>query len=156
LSTKARVSVLGAAALAGAGAIAAIATLPTAAAAATPTLTPTCSNATLKGTYTFASDGWTVSGTGTTPFALAGTETYSGAGTAAGVVTISLNGVITPGTPNTATYHINSDCTGTGAFTNSGVTTHFDLYLSPNGDYFRFVGTDPGSVTASTENRVSR
>ena len=115
---------------------------------------PLCGNATLKGTYTFASDGWTVSGGSTTPFALAGVETYDGAGSATGVVTSSLNGVITPGTPNTATYHINPDCSGTAAFTNSGITTHFDLYVAPDGDFFQFVGTDAGAVTSSTETRV--
>lgn len=115
-----------------------------------------CSNATLKGTYTFASNGWTVSGGSATPFALAGVETYDGAGTATGVVTISINGVIAPATPNTATYNVNPDCTGTAAYTNSGVTTHFDIYLSPKGDSFQFVGTDPGEVTSATEIRVSK
>jgi hypothetical protein len=115
-----------------------------------------CSNATLNGTYTFASDGWTVAGGSTTPFALAGVETYDGAGRATGVVTVSLNGVVTPATPNTAVYNVNSDCTGTAAYTNSGVTTHFDIYVAPNGDFFQFVGVDPGTVTSATETRVSK
>lgn len=115
-----------------------------------------CSNATLSGTYTFASDGWTVSGGGAVPFALAGVETYDGAGNVSGVVTVSLNGVILPATPNTGTYHVNPDCTGTAAYTNSGVTTHFDIYVAPSGDNFQFVGTDAGEVTAATEIRVSK
>jgi hypothetical protein len=117
---------------------------------------PPCSNATLDGTYTFASDGWTVSNGTATPFALAGVETYDGAGSATGTVTVSLNGVVTPATPNTATYSIAANCIGTAAFTNSGVTTHFDLYVDPSGDSFKFVGTDQGQVTSSTETRVHR
>lgn len=117
--------------------------------------TPTCSNSTLSGTYTFASDGWIVSGGGTTPFALAGTETYDGAGNIAGVVTASLNGSVTSAAANTGTYSINSNCTGTAAFTNSGVTTHFDIYVHPMGRFFQFVETDTGQVTSATETRIS-
>ncbi|HEU5474956.1 MAG TPA: hypothetical protein VFV67_30300 [Actinophytocola sp.] len=138
----------------GAGALALVLTPALTASAAAKA--PSCSNATLKGTYTFASGGWTVAGGSTTPFALAGVEHYDGAGNIAGVVTTSINGVIIPGTPNTGTYQINADCTGTAAFTNSGVTTHFDIYVSPDGDEFQFVGTDPGAVTSATEIRVSR
>lgn len=154
-STKPRVRSLSIAALA----IAALAIAGTLAVVATPATTasaaPSCSNATLRGTYTFALDGWDVSGTGTTPFALAGVETYDGAGNVAGFVTISLNGVITPRTANTGVYHIDPDCTGTAAYTNSGVTTHFDIYLSPKGDNFQLVATDPGQVSSGTEIRVS-
>ncbi|WP_051766987.1 hypothetical protein [Saccharothrix syringae] len=117
---------------------------------------PSCSNATLRGTYTFSEDGWTVSGTGTTPFAFAGVQTYNGNGTGAGIVSSSFNGVITPATANTATYQVDADCTGTVAYTNSGVTSHFDIYLDPKGDSFTFIETDPGSVSAGVETRVSK
>jgi hypothetical protein len=149
--TKPRVRSLSIAALVAMGALGVIATPAVTASAA-----PSCSDATLKGTYTFALDGWDVSGSGTTPFALAGVETYDGAGNAVGAVTISLNGVITPRTANTGVYHINPDCTGTAAYTNSGVTTHFDIYLSPRGDNFKLAGTDAGQVTAGVESRVSK
>jgi hypothetical protein len=153
-STKHRVRSLPTIALLGACALAVIAT--PALASSAPTSGHGCGNATLQGTYTFASNGWTVSGGTATPFALAGVETYDGAGHTAGVVTTSLNGVVTTAAPNTGTYSIGADCTGRAAYTNSGVTTHFDIYLSPTGDSFQFVGTDPGSVTSSTEARKSR
>jgi hypothetical protein len=128
----------------------------TASASPAPSGVPQCGNATLKGTYTFAEDGWTVSGTGTVPFALAGVQTYDGAGGATGVVTTSVNGVITPATPNTATYHINRDCTGTVGYHDAAGMLHFDLYLAPSGDSFHFVQTDSGAVSSGVETRVSR
>lgn len=82
--------------------------------------------------------------------------TYDGAGNASGVVTVSLNGVVLPATPNTATCHVDPDCTATAAYTISGVTAHFDIYVAPSGDNFQFVGTDHGEVTTATEIRFSK
>jgi hypothetical protein len=158
ISPRRRIAVLASAcALAAVAALALTGAASAGAATSTvPGPTPSCSDATLQGTYNFASDGWSVSGGTATPFALAGTERLDGAGTAAGTVTISQDGVITPATPNTAVYHVNANCTGTAAFTNSGVTTHFDVYAAPSGDSFEFVGTDAGSVTSATETRVAK
>jgi hypothetical protein len=115
-----------------------------------------CSDATLSGTYTFAGDGWSIShGKKIAPFALAGIETYDGAGHLAGTVTVSQNGVAVPGRANTGTYHVNPDCTGTAIYINSGVATHYDIYLAPAGDSFQLVELDPGTSFALTEIRVS-
>lgn len=158
IGARRRIAVLASAcALATAGVLALIGTASagTSTSAASGT-TPLCSNATLHGTYTFAEDGWSVSGSTTTRFAFAGVERYDGAGAVAGTVTGSQNGVITPATPNSGVYHINANCTGTAAFTNSGTTIHFDVYPAPSGASFTFAETDTGTVSAGTETQVSR
>jgi hypothetical protein len=118
-----------------------------------------CSNATLKGTYAFSYISWSISAQGrATPVAKAGFETYNGTGTGIGVVTINSNGVIVGNNErNAATYSINADCTGKIAYTRAdGSIVHFNIYLSPSGNQFHLVGTDTGSIQASTNTRVAR
>ena len=119
-----------------------------------------CSNATLKGTYSYGDIAWSISERGrATPVAEAGFTTYDGDGTATGVVTINSNGVVVANNEtNTATYSINTDCTGTVVFTNAdGSTLHFNIYLSPSGNQYHLIRTDPGSVDAApTSTRVAR
>jgi hypothetical protein len=118
-----------------------------------------CSNATLKGTYAFSFISWSISEQGrATPVARAGFETYAGTGTGTGVITINSNGVVVADNErNAATYSINADCTGKIAYTRAdGSVVHFNIYLTPSGNEFRLVGTNPGSVEASTNTRVAR
>jgi hypothetical protein len=118
-----------------------------------------CSNAMLKGTYAFADTGWSISAQGqATPVAKVGFDTFEGNGTGTGVFTVNNNGVIVADhETSTATYSINKNCTGTVVFNNAdGSVVHFNIYLSPSGDQFRLVATDPGSVDVSTETRVAR
>jgi hypothetical protein len=114
---------------------------------------PRCSTATLKGLYLFSGDGWSVSATGTTPMAFAGSERFDGRGGVRGNVTFSQNGTIIPKSSYTSTYTINPDCTGTQLVDGIG---HYDIYVAPSGDSFTFIQTDPGSVTATTETRATR
>ncbi|WP_438290511.1 hypothetical protein [Streptomyces sp. HUAS TT7] len=113
----------------------------------------TCSTATLTGTYLFAGDGLSVSGTSSQPLAFAGSEHFDAAGHVRGTSSSSFNGTITRGAPFTGTYTVNADCTGTLAI---GTTLHFDLYTAPSGDFFTYIQTDPGSVSATTEHRATR
>jgi hypothetical protein len=120
-----------------------------------------CSNATLKGTYAYSVISWSISAQGrATPVARAGFETFDGDGTGTGVLTINNNGVVVANhETNTATYSINTDCTGTVVFHHAkipGSLVHFNIYVSPSGNQFRLVATDPGSVDAATETRVAR
>ena len=118
-----------------------------------------CSNATLKGTYVHAETGWSISAQGpTTPVATAGFDTFDGDGTGTGVITINSNGVVVADNEtSTATYSINTDCTGTVVFKDAdGSIVHFNIYLSPSGNQIRFITTEPGSVIASTDTRVAR
>src|SRR5215472_10147546 len=117
-----------------------------------------CSNATLKGTYAHAETGWSISAQGqATPVTTAGFDTFDGDGTGTGVITINSNGVVVADNEtSTATYSINTDCTGTVVFNEAGSLLHFNIYVSPSGNLFRLVGTDPGSVEAGTVTRVAR
>ena len=118
-----------------------------------------CSNATLTGTYDFARTIWSISANDlATPVALAGFDTFDGDGTGTGVITINSNGVVVADNEtSTATYSINTDCTGTVVFNDAdGSIVHFNIYLSPSGNQIRFIATEPGSVIASTDTRVAR
>ena len=115
-----------------------------------------CSNQTLKGTYDFATTTWSISANDlATPVALAGFDIFDGTGT--GVITINSNGVVVADNEtSTATYSVKADCTGTVVFNEAGSLLHFNIYVSPSGNLFRLVGTDPGSVEAGTVTRVAR
>jgi hypothetical protein len=117
-----------------------------------PASPPTCNLATLKGTYLFEGNGTSVSGTTTTPTAFAGSEHFNGAGTVTGSSTFSSGGTIIPRSPFTGTYTLTPGCTGTLTI---GTTLHFDIYVAPSGNRFTYVQTDPGSISATTETRVS-
>ncbi len=117
------------------------------------TSSASCSTRTLTGTYLFEGNGASVSGTTTTPTAFAGSEHFDGAGAVAGSSTFSSGGTIFPRSAFTGTYILSADCTGTLTI---GTTLHFDIYVAPSGDTFTYAQTDHGSVSATTENRVSR
>ena len=121
--------------------------------AAHPAGSGSCSLATLRGTYLFAGDGWSVSGSTSTPLAFAGSEHFGGNGHLKGTSTSSFGGTITRGTAFTGTYTLAANCTGT--FT-IGTTLHFDLFTTPSGNAFTYTQTDPGSVSATTEARATR
>ncbi|MFB9923167.1 hypothetical protein ACFORO_05865 [Amycolatopsis halotolerans] len=123
------------------------------ASSATESASPSCGAATLRGTYLFSGDGWTITGATATPLAFAGSERFDGAGHVQGVSSTNANG--TPSSHNafTGVYTVAADCTGTLVI---GGSLHFDLYLDPSGDSFAYVQTDPGAVSATTEHRATR
>jgi len=73
-----------------------------------------CSNATLTGNYGFSFGGFQIQhGTQrSVPFYGAGLATFDGAGNASATFNFGSNGKITTNQPYTATYTVNSDCTG--------------------------------------------
>ncbi|WP_157872218.1 hypothetical protein [Streptomyces silaceus] len=107
----------------------------------------------LTGTYLFASWGLSVSATSSQPLAFAGSERCDGSGPRKGISPPSLNGTITRDSSFTGTRTIAKNCTGT---LTVGASLHFDLYIAPSGDSFAYVQTDPGSVSATTEQRATR
>lgn len=114
-----------------------------------------CSLGTLNGTYLFSDNGFFVQGGKRTPFSDAGHETYDGNGHVQGVFTLSDNGTITRLIHYTGTYTVTPQCTGTETYTTTtGVTSHFDQFIAPDGSHFTYVETDPGFVLASTEVRA--
>jgi hypothetical protein len=151
-----RLAVLASAcALAGAGGLA-LAGTASASGAARTTSASSCSDATLNGTYTYAYEGWSVAKGASTPSATSGFDHFNGAGTSTGVTTFVANGVVeNNNTPDSATYALNANCTGTIVFNIAGSLAHFNIYASPSGKSFSIIQTDPGSVQAGTETRVN-
>jgi hypothetical protein len=130
---------------------------PASADASTPSKTPRCSDATLNGTYIFGSNGTSVSQGQSIPVSTGGIDLFNGAGSGTGLATFVVNGALQNNdTPITSTYTINSNCSGTVAFNVGGSLAHFNVYVSPSGQSFVLVDTDPGNVLAGTETRVSR
>lgn len=112
-----------------------------------------CSEATLRGTYLFSLVGFTVTGTGSDPFAIGGQDVYDGHGHVRSVFTSSTNGKITRFIRSTGNYTVNPDCTGSVSF--SGGTTTGDLFIAPDGSQYVFVHTNPGTVAAELDQRVT-
>jgi len=116
-----------------------------------------CSNATLKGTYLFAYDGWQIDADGVRkPGAFSGIEIYNGDGTMRGIYSGGVDGVVSRMVGYTGTSTIHPNCTGEQTFTDdgTGLVTHNDIFVAPSGEEFTFVYTDPGIVSAGSERRV--
>lgn len=108
-----------------------------------------CSNADLRGAYSFVASG-TMNGVGA--FATAGQTRYDGNGDATGLIQISLNGNVTPVIQWTGTYSVDPDnCTVTKTVTIPGIgTVHF---FGTAGDRFkelRVIATDSGTAISGT------
>ncbi len=112
----------------------------------------TCSEATLRGTYLFADERFTVSDKGRGPFAIAGNNVFDGHGNVRGVLTVSTNGKITRFIHDSGKYTVNPDCTGTVTFSEG---TSDDVFVAPDGSQFAFIQTNPGVVFAGFEQRVT-
>jgi len=115
-----------------------------------------CSNATLKGTYLFAQDGWQIDADGVRkPAAFSGIEIYNGDGTMRGIFSGGFDGVVSRMVGYTGTSTIHPNCTGEQTFTDdTGAVTHNDIFVAPSGEEFTFIQTDPGAVSAGSERRV--
>jgi hypothetical protein len=111
-----------------------------------------CSEATLRGTYLFAYQGFTVSGKDRGPFAVAGYEVYDGLGNSSSVSTFSTNGKITQLARVNGRYTVNADCTGSTIYSDG---TRYDDFIAPDGSIHVFVQTNPGTVAAGFEPRVT-
>ena len=115
-----------------------------------------CTLATPNGTYQFAVQGFVNEHNQQQPIAFAGMETYDGEGHVQGQLTQSINGAISRVTYS-GSYTVTPECVVTYTITDStGVTTHFDEFVSPDGNEITFVQTDPGSILSGSERRVSR
>ena len=112
-----------------------------------------CSEATLKGTYLFAYDGFGIKGNDQIPFAVAGYDVFDGNGNINSVSSFNVNGKITRKEHVSGTYSVNADCTSTAIYEDG---THYDQFIAPDGSKFTFVQTKPSEVvTATFEPRVT-
>jgi hypothetical protein len=111
-----------------------------------------CSEATLHGTYLFAYQGFTVSGNDQVPLAVAGSEMFDGLGNVRSVSTYSINGKITQLDRVHGRYTVNADCSGSSIYSDG---SRYDQFTAPDGSTFVFVQTNPGTVVAAFEPRVT-
>ena len=107
-----------------------------------------CSVATLSSNYGFTGSGFasphhSVKGA-EVPVAYSGLETFDGAGNFSATFTSASNGTISTGDTVTGTYTVNSDCTGSAAFTTGGGT--FTFVIVNGGDEAMVIQTDPGNT----------
>ncbi|HEU5230378.1 MAG TPA: hypothetical protein VFU49_21340 [Ktedonobacteraceae bacterium] len=114
-----------------------------------------CSLATLNGRYVASFDGFLVMGSNRVPFAGAGFLIFDGHGHGHdGVLSQSVNGKIMSQIRFTGTYTVTPDCVVTLTnTTTTGVTSHFDLFTTPDGNRATFVQTDPGVVMSGVQTR---
>jgi hypothetical protein len=111
-----------------------------------------CSVATLKGTYLYAYEGFTIEGNTKGPFAVAGSEVFDGQGNVRSISTVSTNGKIDRNVRIDGEYVVNADCTSTASYSDG---TNYDQFLSPDGSTFVLVQTNPGTVAAGFEPRAT-
>jgi hypothetical protein len=112
---------------------------------------PRCSAPTLHGRYVFSASGFTIVGGVTVPKAIIEVIDFNGDGTlAVPGATRSLNGVITRSLPSVGTYAVTEDCVGT--INLAGPT--FDIFVSPRGNQFWLIQTNPDNVFQGSATRT--
>jgi hypothetical protein len=109
-----------------------------------------CSLATLSGNYAFVytgdgAPGHSVRAQNIIPGAAVGVFTFDGTGDATASYTVVFNGQ-TSGTsvPDSGTYTLNSDCTGT--LTDTTIGIHFNIATASGGAEIFGIQTDPGNT----------
>ncbi len=108
---------------------------------------PSCSQATLNGTYTLSGNG-TMGGVVT---AAMGKVTYDGHGNAQVTFTQSTGGFVQKYTAVPGTYTVNADCTGSKTF---GGTTNYDFVVTPDGREIHWIVTNTGAVFTGSAIRL--
>ena len=110
-----------------------------------------CSLKTLKGSYLYASSGTSSLSGSIVDYSDAGIATYDGNGNFSD--SVSVNG--DPSITNyIGTYTLNSNCTGTLNY--SIDNTHYNIFISPDGNTLKFVQTDAGTNISGEEKRVAK
>lgn len=120
---------------------------------------PSCSNATLSGSFGYTNTGTIIAGPFAGPFGGVGHQTFDREGNTEATATVSVNGNIFHVTI-TGTYTVNSNCTGSmtllistggaGTFTN-----HVDFVIVHGGTEMRAIQTDPGAVVTTVLEKQS-
>ncbi len=109
-----------------------------------------CSDATLTGNYPFVytgngAPGHSVSGRNIIPGAVVGVLAFDGAGIVTASYTAVFNGhAFGTSAPDTGTYVLNSDCTGT--ITDATIGIHFNIVTAGGGAEVFGIQTDPGNT----------
>jgi hypothetical protein len=109
----------------------------------------TCSPATLKGRYLFATTGTLAAGV----FARAGYRIFYGDGTGTIIATTTVNGVVaTKDAQSDLSYTVNKDCTG--SFTVLSVNAIAEIFVAPDGEEMVVIQTNTGQSDAHSSQRV--
>ncbi len=120
---------------------------------------PSCSNATLNGSFGYTNTGTILAGPDAGPFGGVGRQTFDGKGNTEATASVSVNGTIYHATIK-GTYAVNANCTGSMTLVvNAGTetfTNHVDLVIVHGGAEFQAINTDPGIVVTTVANRQSR
>jgi hypothetical protein len=122
---------------------------------------PTCTLATLKGRYLFATSGTllppALGVTEPTPGASAGFHIFNGDGTGTDIVTVRVGTeIVLRHVAVPISYTVDADCTGsyTPQVPNG---PSFDLFIAPTGEKIAVIATAPkGNQVSSIDERVSR
>jgi hypothetical protein len=114
-----------------------------------------CSLATLNGAFIMQAQGIAVGGSVPGPFGYASISTYDGKGNTHATYSGSWNGMIRRNQTLTGTYTVDADCTGTKTVElGGGAVSHYDMFLSPNGNMYSLVQTDAGVIVTAIFYRV--
>jgi hypothetical protein len=109
----------------------------------------TCSPATLKGRYLFATTGTLAAGV----FARAGYRIFYGDGTGTIIATTTVNGVVAAkDAQSDLSYTVNKDCTG--SFTVLSVNAIAEIFVAPDGEEMVVIQTNTGQSDAHSSQRV--
>lgn len=113
---------------------------------------PSCSNASLSGSFGYTNNGSIVAGPDAGPFGGVGRQTFDGKGNTKATATVSVNGNIIQ-VSISGTYSVNPDCTGSMILTVSAgpevFTNHVTFVIVRGGTEMRAINSDPGSVVTT-------
>jgi hypothetical protein len=106
-----------------------------------------CSNADLRGVYSFVADGYL----GGDAFATAGQTTYDGRGGASGLIQISTNGAVTPRLNWSGTYAVDAaTCTATKTVVLPNGSVDFFVTFADGFKELRFISTTEGATISGS------
>jgi hypothetical protein len=116
-----------------------------------------CNNSTIRGNYAYTIHGQVFIPNGPTLVidGLAWT-TFDGEGNLTELDAIAANGNVAPGwAPNTGTYLVNPDCTGTITVTNGNAPlVHLQMIVAQSGNTIHEMTIDPGFATTAEGERI--
>jgi hypothetical protein len=119
---------------------------------------PSCSNASLSGSFGYTNNGTILGGPDAGPFGGVGRQTFDGKGNTEATAAVSVNGNIAHATIK-GTYAVNSNCTGSmtlvGSAGSQTFTNHVEFVVIHGGTEFRAINTDPGSVITTVGKKQS-
>lgn len=111
---------------------------------------PRCSNATLRGTYRYTGQGFVGDLRMWQPYLESGIDTFDGVGKVANMYTDSTARVTAR---DTATYQVNTDCTGVVTYAHGGA---FHIFVDPSGNGFVYVQeAKRDKIFSGEEKRIS-